>query len=94
MKPNRFKLILQTNYNGVTLTPDWNRCPDADELTPEQEDVVDMVSCDLPEKTYDMRPEHGLTNSEEQELINDAKSIIAAEFPDVDIVLRYDHQST
>ena len=52
MKPTHFKLTFQSNYNGMSMSVDWDKCPNADEITPEQEDVLERIAETLPEKTH------------------------------------------
>jgi len=79
----------------MSMSVDWDKCPDADEITSEQEDVLERIAETLPEKTHEWDAcMAGLTLSEEEELIADAKELVKDTFPNITVEFHEDSYST
>lgn len=84
-------LVFCTQYNGVDLIPQ-----DDVKITKKMQEAFDQVANTLPSMTYDMVEKFDYYLDEDQidQLIAEAKRIIAHVIPDANIEFEYDTTST
>ena len=89
VKAVNLELSWSSKYNGVSM-----RVMDDDfDITDEMEDAFERIG-ELAEITYDWHPHHGVSDAQEQELINAAREIIGHVIPNANISFDQDEISS